>query len=135
MYTLGKSERLNKTKTIERLFAEGASSFVLFPLRVVYMTVDAEAETAGTEAPVAILVSVSKRRFKRAVDRNSIKRRIREAYRKNKQLLQPLLPKGMRVVVAFVYIGPDIVPSHKVEQRVLAALKRIGSRLQQSAEP
>ena len=64
------------------MFEGGVSkSFSIFPIRVVYMPVE------QGEAPVSILISVSKRRFKRAVKRNRVKRQIREAYRKNKELL------------------------------------------------
>lgn len=64
------------------MFEGGASkSFSIFPIRVVYMPVE------QGEAPASILISVSKRRFKRAVKRNRVKRQIREAYRKNKSLL------------------------------------------------
>lgn len=73
--TLRKSERLDKKKVIEKMFAGGSRSFSVFPLRVVYLPVE------ELEAPVSILVSVSKRRFKRAVKRNRVKRQIREAYR------------------------------------------------------
>ena len=76
--TLRKSERLDKKKVIEKMFAGGSRSFSVFPLRVVYLPVE------ELEAPVSILVSVSKRRFKRAVKRNRVKRQIREAYRMNK---------------------------------------------------
>ena len=72
--TLRKSERLDKKKVIEKMFAGGSRSFSVFPLRVVYLPVE------ELEAPVSILVSVSKRRFKRAVKRNRVKRQIREAY-------------------------------------------------------
>ena len=71
--TLRKSERLDKKKVIEKMFAGGSRSFSVFPLRVVYLPVE------ELEAPVSILVSVSKRRFKRAVKRNRVKRQIREA--------------------------------------------------------
>ena len=61
------------------MFEGGVSkSFSIFPIRVVYMPVE------QGEAPASILISVSKRRFKRAVKRNRVKRQIREAYRKNK---------------------------------------------------
>ena len=64
------------------MFEGGVSkSFSIFPIRVVYMPVE------QGEAPASILISVSKRRFKRAVKRNRVKRQIREAYRKNKYLL------------------------------------------------
>lgn len=74
--TLHKTERLDKKKVIDKMFSGGARSFSVFPLRVVYLSVE------ELEAPVSILVSVSKRRFKRAVKRNRVKRQIREAYRK-----------------------------------------------------
>ena len=58
------------------------------------------------EAPVSILVSVSKRRFKRAVKRNRVKRQIREAYRMNKHgLLAVLTEKKCRLAVAFIYLS------------------------------
>ena len=65
-HTLHKAERLNRKKVIEKMFAGGSRSFSLFPLRVVCLPV------AELDAPVSILVSVSKRRFKRAVARNRV---------------------------------------------------------------
>ena len=79
MNTLRKAERLYSKIVIEKMFAGGASrSFSVFPLRAVYMSVDRQ------EVPASILISVPKKRFKRAVKRNRVKRQIREAYRKNK---------------------------------------------------
>lgn len=79
MNTLCKAERLYSKIVIEKMFAGGASrSFSVFPLRAVYMSVDRQ------EVPASILISVPKKRFKRAVKRNRVKRQIREAYRKNK---------------------------------------------------
>jgi len=76
--TLGKQERLKSKKLIERLYIEG-NSVKAFPLRMVYL------QTKHTsEFPVQVGVSVPKRNFKRAVDRNRIKRLMREAYRKQK---------------------------------------------------
>lgn len=72
-YTLAKEERLSWKRYIDLLFAEG-KSFIAFPLRVVYLTAD-----AGPAVPVSMLVSVSKKKFKRAVKRNQVKRQVREA--------------------------------------------------------
>lgn len=119
-HTLQKSERLHKKKIIGRMFEGGASSFALFPLRVVYLPVE------ELDAPAAILVSVSKRRFKRAVKRNRVKRQIREAYRKNKHpLLAALEEKRLRLAIAFVYLSNELVDSSLIEGRVKAALSRI----------
>ena len=82
IYTLCKAERLNSKILIGKMFEGGVSkSFSIFPIRVVYMPVE------QGEASASILISVSKRRFKRAVKRNRVKRQIREAYRKNKSIL------------------------------------------------
>lgn len=118
--TLRKAERLNKKKIIERLFAPGSHSFSVFPLRVVYLPIE------NTESTVSILISVSKRRFKRAVKRNRIKRQIREAYRKNKHELQTLLEgKQSQMAVAFLYLSDQIIESKKIEDKVRIALSRI----------
>lgn len=78
-YTLPKLERLNSRILIEKLFTGGSKSLPAFPLRIVYMPV--EGENLPT---ISLLISVPKKRFKRAVKRNRVKRQIREAYRKTK---------------------------------------------------
>lgn len=125
--TLCKSERLDKKKVIEKMFAGGARSFSVFPLRVVYLPVE------ELEAPVSILVSVSKRRFKRAVKRNRVKRQIREAYRTNKHdLLAVAGEKKCRLAVAFIYLSDRLVDSSLIEERMKTALARITETLQES---
>ena len=78
--TLKKAERLDRTKVIGKMFTvgSGARSFTVFPFRVVYLT---EPEL---KSQASVLISVSKRYFKHAVDRNKIKGQVREAYRLNK---------------------------------------------------
>ena len=66
--TLCKAERLNSKILIEKMFAGGSKSFSIFPLRVVYMPVE------NQDVQASILLSVSKKRFKRAVKRNRVKR-------------------------------------------------------------
>lgn len=122
--TLKKSERLHRKKQIEQLFAGGARSFSLFPLRVVYMLND------DLDADAAILVSVSKRHFKRAVKRNRIKRLIREAYRKNKQLLLDNLCGGeCKLALAFIYLSNELPEADVIDARMQVALQRIAWQL------
>lgn len=128
-HTLHKAERLNRKKVIEKMFAGGARSFSLFPLRVVCLPVD------ELDAPVSILVSVSKRRFKRAVKRNRMKRRIREAYRLNKHLLlEPLQHSGVRLAVAFIYLSDRVAPSSLIAERMRTALYRLAEELPRGDE-
>ena len=79
MYTFKKEERLCNKKLIDELFHNG-SSFLCYPFKVSWLLVDEPAQF-----PAQVLFSVSKKRYKRAVDRNLIKRRMREAYRLHKQ--------------------------------------------------
>lgn len=80
----------------------GASrSFSVFPLRAVYMSVDRQ------EVPASILISVPKKRFKRAVKRNRVKRQIREAYRKNKGGLWQALEEKEQGVADCFYLSVE----------------------------
>lgn len=102
-YTLPKEERLSWKRYIDQLFAEG-QSFIAFPLRVVFLYVESE------ELPtVSIIASVSKKRFKRAVKRNYIKRLIRESYRlKKHDLIEPLKEANKKLLVGFLYVDKEI---------------------------
>ena len=103
-YTLPKKERLNSRLLIERLFSGGGKSLPAFPLRIVYMPIEEE-----TRPTAAILISVPKKRFKRAVKRNRVKRQIREAYRKHKDiLLDALNASGKKAIVAFIWLDNNL---------------------------
>lgn len=122
--TLRKPERLNKKKVIEKVFAGGARSFSVFPLRVVYLPVE------ELEGSASILISVSKRRFKHAVKRNRVKRQIREAYRMNKhELLNVLAQKQCRLAIAFIYLSDELIESSVIEDRMKTALARIAEKV------
>lgn len=122
--TLHKVERLDKKKIIEKMFAGGSRSFSVFPLRVVYLPVE------ELEADASILISVSKRRFKRAVKRNRVKRQIREAYRVNKhELLNILVERKCRLSIAFIYLSDQLVESSIIEDRMRIALVRITEKM------
>jgi ribonuclease P protein component len=124
--TFRKQERMVSRKLMEMLFGGGSShSMAAFPLRAVY----AVADRGEGDAPVQLLVSVSKRRFKHAVDRNRVKRQIREAYRLHKALLIPSVPEGQQLLVALVWLSDRHVPTADVERRVVGLLHRIAEKL------
>ncbi|MBQ8968284.1 MAG: ribonuclease P protein component [Bacteroidaceae bacterium] len=130
--TFTKAERLCSKKHIEALFfgkhsvdtdhAGGSRSLSAYPLRAVYAPADNLKENA---AQVQILVSVSKRRFRHAVDRNRTKRLIREAYRLNKRLLYDHLNAGKHLHVAFIWIGNERCDYATLETRMKNLLQRI----------
>ena len=123
--TLCKAERLCSKKLIEKMFAGGSRSFSLYPLRVVYLPAE------ELQVPASILTSVSKRRFKRAVKRNRVKRQIREAYRKNKHtLIEALAGRDTRLAIAFIYLSDKLADSTLIEERMRVALARIAENLQ-----
>lgn len=80
-FTYPKSEKLKSKNTIDLLFSEG-KSVSKYPLRLVYLAGD-----FGENLPIKMGVSVSKKHFKKAVDRNYFKRLLRETYRLNKNIL------------------------------------------------
>ena len=119
-FTLHKKDRLCSQKTIEELFLSG-ESFLAYPLKVVFLK---------TELPqhsrVQAAFTVSKRNFKRAVKRNILKRRMREAYRLNKpDLYRELATKDLDLAIMFVYIGKDLVEYAPIEKAMLSAFKKL----------
>jgi ribonuclease P protein component len=134
VYTLRKAERLNRERVIGKMFEGGTSkSFSIFPIRVVYMPIDPTTTAAQTTSPTpsaGILISVSKRRFKRAVKRNRVKRQIREAYRKNKHLLlDELQQHEQQLAIAFIYLADILLPSSEIEDKMKVALLRLSEKL------
>lgn len=124
--TFHKQERIVSRKQMETLFGGGTSqSLAAFPLRVVYMT---QALPTG-EVPVQILVSVSKKHFKHAVDRNRVKRQVREAYRHHKQQLYDALPADQQLLLAFVWLSDQHISTKEVEKRVCNLLQRMPEKL------
>ena len=112
-HTLSKTERLKSYKRIRILFAQG-QKFKVFPL-VVYFLLRVE-EVEGVEAVLQMGVSVGKRHFKRAVDRNLLKRRIREAYRKQKhEMKETLAALGISMDIFFVYSNARISDYTEIE--------------------
>jgi ribonuclease P protein component len=114
-FTLKKEERLNKEKWIQELFAKG-SSFNAYPFRVVYLPHPDPLYPAHQ-----VLISVSARNFKNAVDRNTIKRRIREGYRLNKvKIISP-----GKWLIAYIYIAKEIVPSEMIHKKLTLTFEQL----------
>ena len=122
--TFGKSEHIISRKTIERLFAGGNRSMVAYPIRMVYMPVE------SVDMPVQVLVSVSKRHFKRAVKRNRVKRQIREAYRKNKNNLTVAASEAkMAYALGFIFMADELFPSTAIDESISRLLTRLREKI------
>jgi len=116
-YTFRKEERLNSEKDIQELFSKG-SSFYLYPFKVI------QKDSPNQEHPFhQILISVPARNFKRAVDRNLIKRRIREAYRLNKAEVS----SPTKLLIAYIYTAKEILEFDQIQEKLLKALKQLGN--------
>ncbi len=119
-FTFKKNERLCSRTAIQDLFTKG-KSFVKYPFRVSYMPLEAE-----TEVPIQILISVSKKRFKRAYKRNRLKRLAREAYRLNRnKFYSQLEVHDKKIAVAFVYLPSEMLDYAAVEKGMKKALKKL----------
>ncbi|MEQ9405466.1 MAG: ribonuclease P protein component [Cyclobacteriaceae bacterium] len=115
-YSFPKREKLTGKKRIEGLFKTG-SSFYLESFRVRY-------QEADEESCHQILISVPKKSFKKAVDRNLIKRRIREAYRLNKELINRNERKKF-FYIAFIYLSKNILTFHEIQDQLIRCLERL----------
>lgn len=122
-HALPKSERLSSLTAVRRLFADGASGFV-YPFR--YMVYKSESTTPTVE----VLFSVPKRNHKRANKRNTLKRRMREAYRLNNDALHTAIKEhGKEVDIALVYSSKDLLSYKTIEHAVCKILAEITERM------
>lgn len=120
MQTFRKKERLCNFNSINALFAEG-HSFFIHPFKVIWLEAGNESDNHSQ-----LLISVPKRNFKRAVDRNLIKRQIRETFRRNKEELYNFLSAENRnITLAIVFAARSKVPYAEIEATVVLALRRL----------
>ena len=121
-----KRERMVSLRLIDELFGGGHSrSVAAFPLRAVFMSRQRDAH----DEPLQMLVSVPKKHFHHAVDRNHVKRQVREAWRLHKQLLVEAIAPDKQLLVAFVWLSDQLQPSADIDSRVKNLLERIAHKL------
>ncbi|THU42055.1 ribonuclease P protein component [Niastella caeni] len=117
--TLKKEERLKRRKIIEQVFSEGRA-VAAFPLRVQYKMID------RLTVPLQAGFSASSRNFKKAVDRNRIKRLMREAYRLQKAPLeQALQTKEQQLALFLIYTGKELPDYALVKEKMEVVLKKL----------
>ena len=123
--TFKKSERLCSRLLMERLFQGDNKSVSAYPLRAVFLPVSTD-EQKG----VSVLISVPKKRFHDAVDRNRVKRQIREAYRKQKHsLIEKMEEREQGLLIAFIYVSDQIESTAYIEKRLARLLDKIDEAL------
>ena len=124
--TFCKNERLYLNRDIQTLFAQG-KSFIAYPFRIVYVM----REKAIADSPATfILVSVSKKKFKRAVKRNRVKRLIREAFRLNKKQFNAIAAaKDAQLHIAFIYLKNELPDYSEIEKAILKAQVTLSEKL------
>jgi len=118
-FTLGKNERLKRRKVIEQLFREG-KSVPGNPVRAHYLF------GSPLSNNLQAGFSASARQFKKAVDRNRIKRLMREAYRLQKnELHEKLVEKKLQLAVFFIYTGKEIPVYKTVDEKITVLLNKL----------
>ncbi len=119
-YIFPKREHLCGEIRINKLFVEGRA-FIAYPLRVVYIISNEKSDVA-----VNVMIAVPKKRFKRAVKRNRLKRLMRESYRLNKSILtEKCIDKNINIQIAFNYIADLELDFKTIETKMKIALTKI----------
>lgn len=129
-YKLKKDEKLCSRTAVERVFGEG-KSLMAFPLRAAYRL-----RPTG-DHPVQFLISIPKKRIRKAVGRVTLRRRVREAYRLNRRtLLTPVLEQcGQGVDIAFVYLDTSPAPYSLINEKMCLLLQRIAQAATEQETP
>jgi len=127
--TLGRSERLKSEKVISELFETGIS-MVVQPIRLIY-----QLKSSTENFPIKVGFAVPKKNFKRAVDRNLLKRRMREAYRLNKQLF---FKEGSNTLtgleIMLIYQGQKAEDFTKISESIIALLNKLSQKTLKTRE-
>ena len=123
-HTFKKTERLTNKKLFESIFEKGQSISV-FPFKLIWIETKPDADI-----PVQLGISVPKKSFAKAVDRNIIKRRIRESYRKNKHALYEILKKkNLSIALMLIYIAKEELPYTEIEKKMIVSLQKLQEKI------
>ena len=119
-YTFRKNERLHSKKAIESLFSKGRS-FHVSPFRVIWLP-----ERPVNKIPAQVLIAVSRKNFKTSVERNSLKRKVREAYRLAKpEFYERLLAKDKACIFALIYVNNTVLSNEEITKKINVVLTRL----------
>lgn len=116
-FTFSKNEILRKKKDIKELFENG-SSFFMHPFKILYLP-------RNTQEHHQVIFTVSRRTFRKAVDRNLVKRRLREAYRLNKNILPDNTMAKFSFSIAIIYIGKNVPDFAYINGKLIVIIKKL----------
>lgn len=120
-FSFPKTEKLKSKKLIEKLFTEG-KGITYFPLKLIYVQHSTE-----TDVLFKTGVTVPKRKFKKAVHRNRIKRLLREAYRLNKHIIFNNIEENYALLI--LYLGNEMPQYGQIEKSMVGALTKLQKRI------
>ena len=120
-------ERLKSKKEISLLFDKG-NDFLSEPFKVIWNFTNNE-----NKSPAKIAISVPKKNYKKAVDRNYIKRQIREGYRKNKHALYSYLTQNnLKINIIIIFLNRKIIKTKEIEQSIIKLLNNLIKNIENS---
>ena len=124
-YTFGKEERLKSSLQIQELLKDG-QSISAFPFKIFW----GESADPHQKFPARTAILVPKRKFKRAVDRNYMKRRIREAYRQNKNLIyEPLQERDLNIKIVILLLANEFISFDRLDTGIRELLGKLADKI------
>ena len=123
LFSFSKKERLKNKIEIESLFSEG-NRFFEYPFNVIWKL------DSNSDSNLKMAVSVPKKKIPNATDRNKIKRLVREAFRKNKTIVQqPLEAKDVKLHLMLIYSQSNIMSMSEIEDKISVTLQRLADEV------
>ena len=123
-HTLCKQEKLSHKASIDAIFQKKGKSVFRPPVLVAHYKTDLR-----TSQPCQLLVSVGKRKFKKAVIRNKIKRQILDIYRRNKHILYDAIPPGEKYAIGILFLGKTLPKFDDLERKIVTCLEETAANI------